>query len=347
MSSGLTHTNFTVGTVTYAAPEQLMGRDIDAHADQYALAATAFHLLTGAPPYPHTNPVVVISRHLTAPQPKLSDLRRNWPTSMKCSRGHWRRTPTTGSTDAATSPPPSPSGPTRTPTLITAPGPIPSSPADPGRPDPARGAGAESEAAQQALVPLTAAIMCGAHRRRRRAYMRQSSKVAAGGLAGVAEPGPRRRALDHDPAGSTAWICFDYDDEKQTTNGGRSDRYYRQDCFGGAFLLRAVLDALRLEANWTRRTCQAGAQINLNRAEKVRFVDAPQSAPCKRELGVAPLGQMDKSQSWHANVVSPKPVIRARAASAPSRHEDGTRGSTNVELQGQVAWSLSRRTASA
>ena len=38
------------GTVGYAAPEQLTGAEIDGHADQYALAATAFHLLTGAPP---------------------------------------------------------------------------------------------------------------------------------------------------------------------------------------------------------------------------------------------------------------------------------------------------------
>jgi serine/threonine protein kinase, bacterial len=73
--SGLTDTNFTVGTITYAAPEQLMGGDIDARADQYALAATAFHLLTGTPPYQHSNPVAVISRHLTAPLPKLSDWR--------------------------------------------------------------------------------------------------------------------------------------------------------------------------------------------------------------------------------------------------------------------------------
>jgi serine/threonine protein kinase, bacterial len=73
--SGLTDTNFTVGTVTYAAPEQLMGGQIDARADQYALAATAFHLLTGAPPYQHSNPVAVISRHLTAPLPKLSEWR--------------------------------------------------------------------------------------------------------------------------------------------------------------------------------------------------------------------------------------------------------------------------------
>jgi serine/threonine protein kinase, bacterial len=73
--SGLTITNFTVGTLTYAAPEQLMGADIDGRADQYALAATTFHLLTGAPPYQHDNPVAVISRHLTAPSPKLSDRR--------------------------------------------------------------------------------------------------------------------------------------------------------------------------------------------------------------------------------------------------------------------------------
>jgi serine/threonine protein kinase, bacterial len=73
--SGLTATNMTVGTVSYAAPEQLMGADIDGRADQYALAATAFHLLTGAPPYQHSNPVAVISQHLSATPPKLSDRR--------------------------------------------------------------------------------------------------------------------------------------------------------------------------------------------------------------------------------------------------------------------------------
>lgn len=64
--SGLTATNMTVGTVSYAAPEQLMGQDLDGRADQYALAATAFHLLTGSPPFSHSNPAVVISRHLNS-----------------------------------------------------------------------------------------------------------------------------------------------------------------------------------------------------------------------------------------------------------------------------------------
>jgi serine/threonine-protein kinase len=73
--SGLTATNMTVGTVSYAAPEQLMGDDLDGRADQYALAATAFHLLTGAPPFKHSNPAVVISQHLSASPPAIGDRR--------------------------------------------------------------------------------------------------------------------------------------------------------------------------------------------------------------------------------------------------------------------------------
>jgi serine/threonine-protein kinase len=73
--SGLTATNLTVATVPYAAPEQLKGENLDGRADQYALAATAFHLLSGAPPYQHSNPVAVISQHLSAPVPKLGNHR--------------------------------------------------------------------------------------------------------------------------------------------------------------------------------------------------------------------------------------------------------------------------------
>jgi serine/threonine-protein kinase len=73
--SGLTATNITVGSIAYAAPEQLMGEPIDGRADQYALAATAFHLLAGAPPFQHSNAAVVISKHLTAPPPLLSEHR--------------------------------------------------------------------------------------------------------------------------------------------------------------------------------------------------------------------------------------------------------------------------------
>jgi len=73
--NGLTATNLTVGTVAYAAPEQLMGAEIDGRADQYALAATAFHLLTGTNIYDNSNPIAVISGHLNAPVPLLSERR--------------------------------------------------------------------------------------------------------------------------------------------------------------------------------------------------------------------------------------------------------------------------------
>jgi serine/threonine-protein kinase len=69
--SGLTATNMTVGTVAFAAPEQLMGEPLDGRADQYALAATAYTLLTGKQPFAHSNPAVVISRHLNAPPPSV------------------------------------------------------------------------------------------------------------------------------------------------------------------------------------------------------------------------------------------------------------------------------------
>jgi serine/threonine-protein kinase len=70
---GLTATNMTLGTVAYSAPEQLMGQEVDGRADQYGLAATAFHLLTGRQLFPHSNPAVVISHHLNSPPPALGD----------------------------------------------------------------------------------------------------------------------------------------------------------------------------------------------------------------------------------------------------------------------------------
>ena len=85
--SGLTTTNMTVGTVAYAAPEQLLGQDADGRADQYALAATAYHLLTGTQLFPFANPAVVISSHLPSAPPRLADTRPDlasldWPLAV-------------------------------------------------------------------------------------------------------------------------------------------------------------------------------------------------------------------------------------------------------------------------
>ena len=71
-TTGLTATNVALGTVAYAAPEQLMGGVMDGRTDQYALAATAFHLLCGSLPFPNSNAVAVIGQHLSAPPPRIS-----------------------------------------------------------------------------------------------------------------------------------------------------------------------------------------------------------------------------------------------------------------------------------
>ena len=72
---GITATNMTVGSVAYAAPEQLTGKALDGRADQYALACTAFHLLTGQQPFANSNPAVVIGSHLSSPPPRLGNVR--------------------------------------------------------------------------------------------------------------------------------------------------------------------------------------------------------------------------------------------------------------------------------
>jgi serine/threonine-protein kinase len=73
--SGLTATNMAIGSMAYAAPEQLSGGEMDGRADQYALACTAFHLLTGSAPFAFSNPAVMIGKHLTEPAPPISERR--------------------------------------------------------------------------------------------------------------------------------------------------------------------------------------------------------------------------------------------------------------------------------
>ena len=73
--SNLTDANVAMGTISYVAPEQLLGKPLDGRADQYALAATTFHLLTGAPPFQDSNRAVVISHHLSTPPPRISERR--------------------------------------------------------------------------------------------------------------------------------------------------------------------------------------------------------------------------------------------------------------------------------
>ena len=98
----------TVDTVVYAAPEQLMGEEIDGRADQYALAATAYHLLTGSQLYPYSTPqssLAATSTHRCLPS-RIHD--PNSPRSTQFWLPRWPRILPTASRAAWTSPAPSP-----------------------------------------------------------------------------------------------------------------------------------------------------------------------------------------------------------------------------------------------
>ena len=59
-------------TPAYAAPEQALGRPVDARADQYALACILVELLTGQPPYEGQAPVVMLMAHVQEPIPQVA-----------------------------------------------------------------------------------------------------------------------------------------------------------------------------------------------------------------------------------------------------------------------------------
>jgi len=71
-ASGLTATGQFFGTVDYVAPEQIEGEPLDGRTDQYALACTAFEMLSGSPPFRRENGMAVISAQLSEPPPTLS-----------------------------------------------------------------------------------------------------------------------------------------------------------------------------------------------------------------------------------------------------------------------------------
>lgn len=63
-SSLLTADSVVLGTPHYMAPEQAAGRGTDARSDQYALAAVAYELLTGTPPFHGRSSTAVVHAHI-------------------------------------------------------------------------------------------------------------------------------------------------------------------------------------------------------------------------------------------------------------------------------------------
>jgi TonB family protein len=61
-SSTLTALGTVVGSVRYMSPEQMMGDRVDGRADVFSLAAVAYEMLTGVPPFPGKTVTEVVSQ---------------------------------------------------------------------------------------------------------------------------------------------------------------------------------------------------------------------------------------------------------------------------------------------
>jgi serine/threonine protein kinase len=80
--SGLTGTGQFIGTLSYAAPEQIEGKSVDRRADVYALGCVLYESLVGLKPFERENDVAVLWAHVTEPPPRPSDHRGDLPTAL-------------------------------------------------------------------------------------------------------------------------------------------------------------------------------------------------------------------------------------------------------------------------
>ncbi|MFG3227662.1 serine/threonine-protein kinase [Kitasatospora sp. NPDC048194] len=73
--SGLTSVGQIVGTLDYAAPEQISGRALDGRCDQYGLGCVVFEMLAGTPPFRRESDLALLWAHLNEQPPVLREHR--------------------------------------------------------------------------------------------------------------------------------------------------------------------------------------------------------------------------------------------------------------------------------
>ncbi len=78
-SSRLTGVGVPLGTPDYMAPEQVMGGEVDARADQYSLGVILYQMVTGTVPFKANMPMQVAMQHMQAPPPSPRALRPELP----------------------------------------------------------------------------------------------------------------------------------------------------------------------------------------------------------------------------------------------------------------------------
>jgi tetratricopeptide (TPR) repeat protein len=81
-AGNLTEAGALMGTIGYAAPEQMMSEAVDARADVYSLGCLLFKGLTGQDPFQHARPEAVIFAHLENPPPRPTELVPDLPPEL-------------------------------------------------------------------------------------------------------------------------------------------------------------------------------------------------------------------------------------------------------------------------
>ena len=77
LDTGLTGTGAAVGTPAYMAPEQVLGRTLDARADVYGLGVVLFHALTGSVPFDADSTHAILFAHVNETAPRASSVNTN------------------------------------------------------------------------------------------------------------------------------------------------------------------------------------------------------------------------------------------------------------------------------
>jgi serine/threonine-protein kinase len=81
--TALTHTGMLVGTVEYMAPEQIMGRPVDARTDIYSLGVVLYRMLAGQAPFKDGGVPALIHQHLNVAPKPIRDAAPDVPSTVE------------------------------------------------------------------------------------------------------------------------------------------------------------------------------------------------------------------------------------------------------------------------